>query len=41
MAECSSHTGRRTLAYRLPEEGHEPETIQQLLEHAHLDHTDA
>ncbi|WP_374595473.1 tyrosine-type recombinase/integrase [Aquabacterium sp.] len=41
LQECSSHTGRRTFANRLLAKGHEPETIQQLLGHAHLDHTDA
>lgn len=39
--ECSSHTGRRTFANRLLAKGQDPETIQQLLGHAHLDHTDA
>lgn len=41
LMECSSHSGRRTFANRLLAKGHEPETIQQLLGHAHLDHTDA
>jgi integrase len=41
LLDCSSHTGRRTFANRLLAKGHEPETIQQLLGHAHLDHTDA
>lgn len=41
LRECSSHTGRRTFANRLLARGQDPETIQQLLGHAHLDHTDA
>lgn len=41
LMECSSHTGRRTFANRLLSKGHSPEDIQQLLGHAHLDHTDA
>lgn len=41
LAECSSHSGRRTFANRLLAKGHAAETIQQLLGHAHLDHTDA
>ena len=41
LRECSSHTGRRTFANRLLAKGQDPETIQQLLGHAHLDHTDA
>lgn len=41
LVECSSHTSRRTFANRLLAKGHEPETIQQLLVHASLDHTDA
>jgi integrase/recombinase XerD len=41
LGHCSSHTGRRTFANRLLDKGLEPETIQQLLGHAHLDHTDA
>ncbi len=40
LAECSSHTGRRTFANRLLAKGHDPEVIQQLLGHADLDHTD-
>ncbi len=38
---CSSHTGRRTFANRLLAKGHAVETVQRLLGHAHLDHTDA
>lgn len=41
LGQCSSHTGRRTFANRLLGKGYDPETIQQLLGHAHLDHTDA
>lgn len=41
LAGCSSHTGRRTFANRLLSKGHDPETIQQLLGHADVDHTDA
>lgn len=41
LAECSSHSGRRTFATRLLAKGHCAETIQKLLGHAHLDHTDA
>lgn len=41
LAECSSHTGWRTVANRLLAKGHDPEVIQQLLGHAHPDHTDA
>lgn len=37
---CSSHSGRRTLATRLVSQGRSIETVQQLLGHAHLDHTD-
>jgi site-specific recombinase XerD len=41
LRECSSHTGRRTFANRLLAKGHDVETVQQLLGHASLDHTDA
>jgi integrase/recombinase XerD len=41
LGQCSSHAGRRTFANRLLSKGYDPETIQQLLGHAHLDHTDA
>lgn len=41
LRECSSHSGRRTFANRLLAKGHQVETVQQLLGHAHLDHTDA
>lgn len=38
--ECSSHSGRRTFATRLVEQGHDLEVVQRLLGHADLDHTD-
>jgi site-specific recombinase XerD len=41
IGECSSHSGRRTFANRLLLKGHGVETVQQLLAHAHLDHTHA
>lgn len=41
LAECSSHSGRRTFANPLLAKGHDPEVIQQLLGRANLDHTDA
>ena len=41
LGRCSSHSGRRTFANRLLSNGHAVETVQQLLGHAHLDHTDA
>ena len=41
LGQCSSHSGRRTFANRLLAKGHAVETVQQLLGHAHLDHTDA
>ena len=41
LRECSSHTGRRTFANRLLAKGYDIETVQTLLGHAHLDHTDA
>ncbi|MFY7940046.1 MAG: tyrosine-type recombinase/integrase, partial [Burkholderiaceae bacterium] len=34
-------TGRRTFANHLLAKGHDIETAQTLLGHAHLDHTDA
>jgi site-specific recombinase XerD len=34
----SSHSGRRSFASNLVEQGHDIETVQQLLGHAHLDH---
>lgn len=37
---CTSHTGRRTFANRLVAQGQDIETVQRLLGHAHLDHTD-
>ncbi|MFM0649879.1 tyrosine-type recombinase/integrase [Paraburkholderia bryophila] len=33
----SSHSGRRTFATRLIDNGHSLETVQILLDHAHLD----
>ncbi|WP_454776805.1 tyrosine-type recombinase/integrase [Janthinobacterium tructae] len=36
----SSHSGRRTMASRLLEQGHSLETLQLLLGHADLDHVD-
>lgn len=36
----SSHSGRRTMASRLLEQGHPLETIQLMLGHAELDHLD-
>ena len=41
LGRCSSHSGRRTFANRLLAKGHAVETVQQLLGHADLDHTDA
>ncbi|WP_290906085.1 tyrosine-type recombinase/integrase [Aquabacterium sp.] len=38
--DCSSHSGRRTFATRLVEQGHDLEVVQRLLGHADLDHTD-
>lgn len=40
LLDCSSHSGRRTFATRLVEQGHDLEVIQRLLGHAELDHTD-
>ena len=37
---CSSHSGRRTFATRLVAQGHSIETVQRLLGHAEIDHTD-
>ncbi|WP_279608261.1 tyrosine-type recombinase/integrase [Burkholderia gladioli] len=34
----SSHSGRRSFASNLIEQGHDIETVQQLLGHAELDH---
>lgn len=34
----SSHSGRRSFASNLVEQGHDLETVQQLLGHAELDH---
>jgi integrase/recombinase XerD len=36
----SSHSGRRTMASRLLDQGHDLETLQLLLGHAELDHVD-
>jgi integrase/recombinase XerD len=36
----SSHSGRRTMASRLLEQGHDLETLQLMLGHAELDHLD-
>lgn len=36
----SSHSGRRTMASRLLEQGHSLETLQLMLGHAELDHVD-
>jgi integrase/recombinase XerD len=36
----SSHSGRRTMASRLLEQGHDLETLQLILGHAELDHLD-
>lgn len=41
LGQCSSHSGRRTFANRLLSKGHGVEIVQQLLGHAHLDHTGA
>lgn len=40
LVGCSSHSGRRTFATRLVEQGHDLEVVQRLLGHADLDHTD-
>lgn len=40
LHECSSHSGRRTFATRLVEQGHDLEVVQRLLGHAELDHAD-
>lgn len=37
---CSSHGGRRTFATRLVAQGQSIETVQRLLGHADIDHTD-
>jgi site-specific recombinase XerD len=37
---CSSHTGRRTFATRLVAQGQSMTTVQRLLGHADIDHTD-
>ncbi len=36
----SSHSGRRTMASRLLDQGHDLETLQLMLGHAELDHVD-
>jgi integrase/recombinase XerD len=36
----SSHSGRRTMASRLMDQGHGLETLQLMLGHAELDHVD-
>jgi integrase/recombinase XerD len=36
----SSHSGRRTVALRLLDQGHDLETLQLMLGHAQLDHLD-
>lgn len=41
LGQCSNHPGRRTFANRLLTKGHAVKTVQQLLGHAHLDHTAA
>jgi site-specific recombinase XerD len=41
LQECSGHSGRRTFATRLMEQGHDIEVIQRLLGHAEIDHSDA
>ncbi|MFM0197883.1 tyrosine-type recombinase/integrase [Paraburkholderia strydomiana] len=38
MRGGSSHSGRRSFASNLVEQGHNIETVQQLLGHAELDH---
>ena len=38
---AASHSGRRTFATRLVEQGHDIEVVQRLLGHAELDHTDS
>lgn len=40
LADCSSHSGRRTLATNLVRRGEPLETVQRLLGHTELDHTD-
>lgn len=40
LQDCSSHSGGRTFATRLVEQGHDLEVVQRLLDHADLDHTD-
>ncbi len=41
LRDCTSHSGRRTFATRLVEQGHDIEVVQRLLGHAELDHTDS
>ena len=41
LHDCTSHSGRRTFATRLVEQGHDIEVVQRLLGHAELDHTDS
>ena len=36
----SSHSGRRTMASRLLEQGHSIETLQLMLGHSEMDHVD-
>lgn len=40
LGECSSHTGRRMLATNLVRRGESTETVQRILGHSELDHTD-
>ena len=39
LHDCTSHSGRRTFATRLVEQGHNIEVVQRLLGHSDLDHT--
>jgi integrase/recombinase XerD len=41
LHDCTSHSGRRTFATRLIEQGHDIEVVQRLLGHVELDHTDS
>jgi len=41
LHEATSHSGRRTFATRLVEQGTDIEVVQRLLGHAELDHTDS
>lgn len=40
LGECSSHSGRRTLATNLVRRGESIETVKRILGHSELDHTD-